>query len=145
MVAHVPMGSIEKTGLSDECKSNLISECVSTSEEYALLVAELRREALAGSNWLSLPGTFVCYTQLEENYCVPATAQSALKYLTGITYRTDGHALCVNAITSDMGQVQMADSYMKYLDPNSSAYYQKYADTVYSAITSYGSGTGYLY
>ncbi len=72
---------IQDSDLSGAEKDLLISECVYTQEEYDLVIN--MPSPSASATWYSLPGTFTCYKQETINFCMPATAQNAIYYLTG--------------------------------------------------------------
>ena len=205
---------IQETNISDVEKDMLIAECVYTLEEYNSIMNY--PVSLASSSWYELPGTFTCYKQKYNNYCLPATAQNAVCYLTGsftdqdifaekmdiiggVTvansfdklkpcvnqyqssrsyvqrqntysetvmtssiyydmtsyycptliriqndgtnwlYNTNGHALCINALRSDRGEIQVADSDIGTAWDTTGLYpfYTVAATNAHSAITVY--------
>lgn len=53
------------------------------TEKYNAMLSLQNQPVARAVTKISLPGTFIMYQQADDNYCIPACVQSALKYING--------------------------------------------------------------
>lgn len=113
-----------------------LSETDSTADKYAT--------ASTSSTYTMLPGGYTCYAQEQPGYCVAATCQAMMKYLTGTKYN---QSVLANAMSIDPQQGGNFDNLRTYLNANqskntyiarkSNASLETMQNNLYAAIATY--------
>ncbi len=85
-----------------------LSETDSIADEYT---------ASTQSTYTMLPGGYICYAQEQPAYCVAATCQAMMKYLTGTKY---SQSVLANAMSIDPQRGGNFDNLRTYLNANQS-------------------------